>query len=89
MKKRYSYQVHGRGAEDQTWFTRGVLTAEAEGNFPEMPGLALRESFAQLTNGKAVFGQPGVGCKGPYRVTKMVIELMSDNDKVVTAFRKN
>lgn len=40
---------------------------------------AMRASFDQLTNGEAVYGQPGLGCEGPYTVTRMLIEEKADD----------
>ena len=33
----------------------------------------MRSSFMKLTRGQAVFGNPGIGCSGPYHVTKFTI----------------
>jgi hypothetical protein len=34
---------------------------------------ALRQSFEQLTGGKAVFEHPGYGCNGPYSITHLIL----------------
>ena len=70
----YSYIVEGLTAGGNKWSTIGAHTATAQGEFANVPMIALRESFAQLTQGKAVFGNPGLGCQGPYRITRMLIE---------------
>jgi len=36
----------------------------------------MRESFDQLTHGKALYGMLGIGCKGPYDILRVLIEQM-------------
>jgi hypothetical protein len=71
---RYRYEIAGSAQGGQTWVTVGEVEAYAPGDFPHMPGLALEQSFMKLTAGQAVYGSPGIGCKGPYGITRMVIE---------------
>lgn len=71
---KYKYEVHGCSAEN-SWSTGGHLEAATAGEFIDLPMKALSTAFADLTQGKAVFGYPGVGCKGPYSITKLLIEL--------------
>jgi hypothetical protein len=71
---KYKYEVYGNGSVG-TWATSGTAEAATAGQFAFVPNAVLKESFEQLTQGKAVFGEPGVGCKGPYTITKMLIEL--------------
>lgn len=70
----YRYEITGAAADGQTWKTDGTLKTAGPGEFTETQMMAMKDSFAQLTQGKAVFGKPGVGCRGPYRVTRMLIE---------------
>lgn len=70
----YTYTVSGTAAENQTWETSGRIQTDLEGGFPNMVQEAMRESFMQLTQGKAVFGNPGIGCRGPYKITKLLVE---------------
>lgn len=70
---KYTYAVDGRAAGDQTWSTRGEIDVRP-GDFALAPSKALAASFDQLTKGKAVYGQLGVGCHGPYRITRLLIE---------------
>ncbi len=70
----YSYRIEGTASEGQTWFVVGEVTAQTAGQFQQTVELAMRKSFMDLTNGEAVYGQPGKGCVGPYRVTKFVLE---------------
>ena len=74
MTIRYKYEIHGSAAHGQTWGVTGVVETQEQGDFMLTPNLAMRDAFGQLTQGKAVYGHPGVGCVGPYRVTRMVIE---------------
>lgn len=70
MEKTYSFTVEGTGGNGQTWKATGSLTCR----FPDVFDRALAMAFEQLTSGRAVFGMPGVGCNGPYDMTKVVIE---------------
>lgn len=70
--KNYSFSIEGSAARGQTWTAAGtVIGLSPQDAFAN----AMLESFQQLTNGKAVFGQPGLGCNGPYQIDKVVIAL--------------
>jgi hypothetical protein len=69
----YTYEVSGTAAGGQTWKVTGEVEGRP-GDFPKVPDAALRNAFDSLTEGKAVFGQPGVGCNGPYVLTRLLIE---------------
>jgi hypothetical protein len=71
---KYHYQMSGTAAAGQTWETRGTVTTSEPGQFLNTATLALRDTFDQLTQGRAVFGKPGLACDGPYRCTRLVIE---------------
>lgn len=60
------YTIEGTNAGGQTWTTKGRVEAD----YPECLQAAMRDSFRQLTRGKAVFGQPGVGCRGPFKIIR-------------------
>jgi hypothetical protein len=68
--KTYTYTVSGTAADGQTWETVGTIACE----FVDVWHHAMRCSFEDLTKGEAVYGQPGVGCQGPYDIDKIVIE---------------
>ena len=70
----YHYTAKGQAAGGQTWSVCGTVTTEQEGDFPLAVDEAQRDAFMQLTNGKAVYGHPGVGCRGPYRITHFSID---------------
>lgn len=36
--------------------------------------LTMKDTFEQLTQGRAIYGQPGVGCRGPYAIKRVLIE---------------
>lgn len=72
---RYRYEVRGTAQGGQTWTSSGHVETAKSGDFPRVMDTAMRLSFVQLTNGQAVYGQPGVGCKGPYGISRMLIEL--------------
>jgi hypothetical protein len=71
---RYKYEVSGTAAGGQTWAASGEVAVEKEGAFWLVPDKAMREAFIQLTEGRAVYGQPGVGCKGPYTFLRLAVE---------------
>lgn len=72
QSRQFKFAIEGTARDGQTWATEG----SCEGSIIDYSVLAnaMRESFQQLTQGKAVFGKPGVGCRGPYDVTKITIE---------------
>jgi hypothetical protein len=74
MTIRYQYHLEGGAAGEQTWSASGIIQIEKAGDFAEVPDRAIRETFLKLTTGKAVYGRPGVGCKGPYSIKRLVIE---------------
>lgn len=67
----YSYIAEGIAHDGQTWTTKGTVVCE----FHESWDQAMLQSFLQLTEGKAVFGQPGVGCRGPFKFKRMEIKV--------------
>lgn len=71
---RYRYSVSGEAARGQTWSVAGIIEREQAGMFGALPELVMRETFLKLTEGQAVFGHPGLGCIGPYRVTDFTIQ---------------
>jgi hypothetical protein len=71
---RYRYEASGMAADGQTWTTTGVVEVPREGDFPQVPEMAMRASFLQLTRGQAVYGNPGMGCDGPYTFLRLLIE---------------
>jgi len=74
----YSYTVEGEAADGQTWKVTGIARA-AQGDFLSLPDKAAKETFERLTKGRAEYGKPGVGCKGPYRFTMLLIKDMTLN----------
>lgn len=65
----YSYSVHGTAPGDQTWNCVGTVIGE----FKDVPEAVMKDTFIRLTNGKVIFGKPGVGCRGPYEITQLII----------------
>lgn len=65
----YKFEIEGTGANDQTWITMGTVACE----FHDVFDSAMEETFQQLTDGKAVYGKPGVGCRGPYKIDRVAI----------------
>ena len=70
--QRYSFVITGSATESQTWTTSGEVTVTSY-DFLDVPNEAMLQTFQQLTRGKAVYGKPGVGCRGPYTINSMTI----------------
>lgn len=68
----YDYRMAGTAAGGQTWETDGTFEVEP-GAFSTLMELAILNTFTKLTQGRAVFGHPGVGCRGPYRIKSLTI----------------
>jgi hypothetical protein len=77
---KYRYEVNGTAANGQTWSASGIIETKSAGEFISAISMALAEAFQQLTEGKAVYGNPGVGCSGPYTCTKMLIEQQGESN---------
>lgn len=73
----YKYEVKGTGSGGSTFTCEGKVP-DRPGDFTQVFQDAMLESFRQLTSGKAVFGQPGVGCRGPYNITRFLMEEVAD-----------
>ena len=71
---KYRYEISGTAAGEQTWTTTGISKDVTPGAFQSVFDDALRETFQLLTEGKAIFGKPGLGCSGPYTLTRLLIE---------------
>jgi len=68
----YKWTVNGTGS-DNTWSVQGETKASPS-EFPQLFDRIMREVFTRLTQGKAIYGQPGVGgCRGPYDVISILI----------------
>jgi hypothetical protein len=65
----YNYVMSGTAARSQTWEAAGSIEL-APGDFGLAFNEAMRSAFGKLTKGEAVFGQPGVGCSGPYQIMR-------------------
>lgn len=69
------YTINGTAAGDQTWDCHGTID-NADWNDHDLLGRAMQDSFIKLTQGKAVFGKPGVGCRGPYKIISFKLALV-------------
>lgn len=74
MTALYKYNLKGSAADGQTWETHGTIEVSGPGFIFDVPSLAARESFRRITAGKAVYGRPGQGCRGPYAITEIIIK---------------
>lgn len=69
----WKFVFEGTDAAGNEWRTECDVTAERgdlEGAFIN----ARHRSFRDLTGGNAIFGKPGVGCRGPYRISRVTME---------------
>jgi len=64
------YEVKGTAADDNTWEVTGQLDVLAIHDFFHICNMVGRDVFMRITEGRAVFGQPGTSCRGPYQITK-------------------
>jgi hypothetical protein len=70
MMKTYRYTVEGSGADGQTFRTDGTVSSD----FSDALHVAMIDTFEKLTHGRALYGKPGVGCRGPYDIHRVLIE---------------
>lgn len=70
----YTFTVSGTDSVGKGWQTQTKHPVDGVPDFEKIFARGMAESFAMLTGGKAVFGEPGIGCTGPYDITKIVIE---------------
>jgi hypothetical protein len=70
----FRYTISGTAARGQTWEVTGPVEI-MPGGFCSAVLVTLREMYMQLNKGDAVFGKPGLGCDGPYAITKYLLEL--------------
>jgi hypothetical protein len=75
--KLYTFKIKGSAADKQTWEVEGQAEFLNPGEVSELWSIALKHAFAQLTQGKAVYGKPGEGCRGPYVITHATFELVT------------
>lgn len=67
---KYEYEIQG-GSSDGDWTTSGTVIAGT--SLIDAIDAVMADSFNKLTQGKAVFGKPGVGCRGPYDMKKITV----------------
>ncbi len=70
----YTFVVEGLDANQQSWKHTGEFNINSPGEFVFLPQRAIKESFEALTSGRAVYGNPGLGCYGPYEITRLEIK---------------
>lgn len=70
MKKTYNYTVSGSASNAQTWEISGSVHCD----FMQLNARVMTDTFQKLTDGKAVYGMPGIGCEGPYDIHRILIE---------------
>lgn len=73
----WRFVFEGTASDGLPWAVGCDVAAESgdlEGAFIAARG----QAFRKLTQGKAVYGSPGVGgCKGPYKINRVSMEVQS------------
>jgi len=70
MNKHYRWMMTGTAAQGQTWTVQGNVELD---NFTTCLTLIMPTVFNALTEGKAEYGKPGIGCNGPYAIKTFTI----------------
>lgn len=73
LGKTYRYEVVGTDSVGQGWVVNGYVDDIPGELFHHVIQVIESEVFMQLTQGKAVFGRPGLMCKGPYNINSVTI----------------
>lgn len=74
MERTYKWTLQGTSSNGQIWSTHGTVTCEWHETFDKIG----RDNFDQITQGRAVYGYPGLSCNGPYKITNMTIDIMEN-----------
>lgn len=75
MIKKYHYRLDGLASGGQSWCVEGNIESEWNDVFDTV----LSHSFHELTKGRAIFGKPGLGCRGPYNMTRLTLEQLPES----------
>jgi hypothetical protein len=75
MLRWWTYEVKGTTGDGVSWQHSGSLEAKQQ----EIYERVMVASFHALTTGKAVYGRPGLGCKGPYDITFLKLEAVDEH----------
>lgn len=80
MERIYHCKVAGTGSNGQTWIYRHSYAIDP-GMFSMLVTRLGLDVFEALTQGKAIYGKPGLGCDGPYTITSFEIFLSDKDDE--------
>lgn len=75
--RKFKFTIKGTGAGGATYTCEGEVESPVADLFHAI-NMAMRETFMQLTQGKAQYGDPGKGCAGPYEITSFLLEKKVD-----------
>lgn len=70
----WSYDVRGIDGNGNAWSVLGSTEVAEDQGWMTVIENAIQDAFQQVTGGTAMYGCPGVGCRGPYKITHLSIE---------------
>ena len=68
-EQRFHFACRGLDANQEIWGITGTVESEWADSFIKIN----KKIFQELTQGKAIYEQPGKGCKGPYSIITLMI----------------
>ena len=77
MLKNWTYQVLGNDANGNSWATSGTVQSEFSSVFTKV----MVQTFHALSHGKAIYGKPGLACKGPYDIKSFRVEQVDGHQR--------
>jgi hypothetical protein len=77
---KYMYEMVSADVDDNLVTTKGIIAASG---YVDACSESQKDSFLKVTQGKAVFGSPGVGCNGPYTVVSFKLFMLAYGDQNV------
>jgi hypothetical protein len=70
----FTFHVTGIDGNRQKWSFEGRTSDSGIGGFVAMTDVVMEKVFLALTEGRALYGKPGVACSGPYQIRTLRIE---------------
>jgi len=70
MIKHYQYSIEGTDGNGQVFTLGGTVRCV----WDDLLHAVTADAYNELTGGRAIFGKPGVRCRGPYDFHTILIE---------------